>query len=48
VQALGEVHDTRDSTLSEAPGWSGVGWTDQEVPFQVSARVLVPPTLLPK
>jgi hypothetical protein len=47
VQAVAEVHETLDRTLSSAPGWSGVGWMDQEVPFQISARVLGAVVLLP-
>ncbi len=39
VQVLADVHDTPDSPLTWSCAGLGVGWTDQEVPFHVSASV---------
>jgi len=43
---VADVHDTPSKKVSPAVGGFGVAWTDQRVPFQLSATVpvLSPPT----
>jgi hypothetical protein len=39
VQAAAEVHETPPRKVPAEPAGLGVGWTDQAVPFQASARL---------
>ena len=45
MQAEAEAHETDVSEEAEVPDGFGVGWIDQLVPFQASARVVLPAPL---
>jgi hypothetical protein len=46
VQSVADRHETPASELELAPLGRGVAWTDQLVPFQLSASTSVVPALL--